>query len=148
MRYSHHAERGHHLHTRCPPVANTVPSWPGPHGRRATTPVHASRDSSRPSEYVQGSYSHRRCTMPRSLPFCFCFCFHCFYYSRTRSPPKPSSSSSLSSSLEDSCLDRKKEREREENGSREERGERLLHPDRNLIARYLFPLPCTASEIS
>lgn len=36
---------------------------------------------------------------------------------------------------------RGKEREREE-----ERG--LLHPDRNLIARYLFPLPYTASEIS
>lgn len=115
--------RGHHLHTRGIRLRIERAWCNRGLWRRATTPIRTCR-----GHILIDEYPHRCCRARTETVRC-------------RSLSSSSSSSSSFRSVSWLIEEGKKEREREE-----ERG--LLHPDRNLIARYLFPLPYTASEIS
>lgn len=107
--------------------------------------IHASRDSARPSRTCRGHILIGDARWP-GLLLLLLLLLPC-------TPHTPPKQFVVVRSLVVSYLIENKKKitgvEEMEREREKERGRgRLLHPDRNLIARYLFPLPCTASEIS
>ena len=153
LRYSHQAERArestHHLHTRHSVLANSLRStvaWP-PETRHDAYTLYTLRET--PRDRVVRAGVIFSSAMHDGLACCCCCCCCCCRVHRTL---HRNSSSSLDRWWLVAWYKKKKKKTGVEEMERErekERGRgRLLHPDRNLIARYLFPLPCTASEIS